>query len=145
MGGKWLRRRKIQLHRDFLDGRNLPVGGCQPGGVTPASLKVEGRGSCPKLLPADVARCDRVKNCPGPFQRGDIWVTSSGPQTGLGVKCLINVNGAGLGKGISSTCLWKWKIHPGSEPLVLKPSSGEAKQGWTVWMAQFYPFASRAG
>lgn len=75
---------------------------------------------------------ERVKNCPGPFQRGDIWVTSSGAQTGLGVKCPINVNGAGLGKGISSTCLWKWKIHPGSDPFVLQPSSREAKHGRTV-------------
>lgn len=72
-------------------------------------------------------------------------MTSSGPQTGLGVKCLINVNGAGLGKGISSTCLWKWKICPGSEPLVFKPSSGDTKQGWTVWMVQFYPVTFRAG
>lgn len=51
VGGKWLKRRRIQLHRDFLDGRNLPVWRGDPS--LPQSGK---KGSCPKLLPVDAAR-----------------------------------------------------------------------------------------
>lgn len=75
VGGKCLKRRRIQLHRDFLDGRNLPVWGCQPGGVTPASLRVEGRAAAQSC--SQPGSTDRVKNYPGPFQRGDIqWSTN---------------------------------------------------------------------
>lgn len=51
-------RRKTQLHRDVLDGRNVPCGGASLEGH-PSLTRVEGRGSCPKLLPAGAARQHR--------------------------------------------------------------------------------------
>lgn len=104
--GKWLRRRrrKIQRHRDFVDGRNLPPWGCQPGRGDQNLPQRARKGQLPKAAPSRGSQAASIglKTAQAPFQRGDIWVTSSGPQTGLGVKCLINVNGAGLGKGTSS-------------------------------------------
>lgn len=73
-----------------------PTGCSEPGGSARTSEQRQ------------LGSTNRVKGCPGPLPH---WVTLQGSTNWFGVKCLMNVNGAGLGKG---TCLWK--TLPGSEP-----------------------------
>lgn len=91
-------RRILTPSRSQLDKHCVPSPqGHQPGEDTPATLE-----------PGTAQGCSSRYSRAAPMglkAAWATWVTLQWSTKGLGVKCLINVNGAG--KGISSTCLRK--------------------------------------